>query len=238
MAKHDSRAGRRRNRISGQFSPRLIEMLRCPAYRALSLSGHRVISRIEIELADHGGNNNGILPVTKQDFADYGISNDSIAPGIREAVALGFIRVKQGRAGNAEHRQSNLFRLTFAHDRNSRQEPPTDDWRKIKTLDEALAIARTARAAKDQLAVSRGARSAALRNRNQSGKPGPAPVRDFRTENAKSPVRENRTTGPVQKTGLLSISPCRAGGRAAAGGGVSSASARQRIRPRPLTHRV
>src|SRR6516162_3665729 len=112
-------AFRRRNRISGQWSPRLIEMLRSPAYRALSLSGHRIISRIEIELADHGGNCNGELPVTKQDFAEYGIDHNSIAPGIREAEALGFIRVTQrGRGGNAEYRKPNLFRLTFAHDRN------------------------------------------------------------------------------------------------------------------------
>ena len=42
---------KRRNRISGQFAARLIEMLKSPAYRALSASGHKVISRIEIELA-------------------------------------------------------------------------------------------------------------------------------------------------------------------------------------------
>ena len=55
----------RKNRISGQWSPRPIEMLESPAYRTLSLSAHRVISRIEIELARHGGHDNGRLPVTK-----------------------------------------------------------------------------------------------------------------------------------------------------------------------------
>jgi hypothetical protein len=44
---------KRRNRINGQWSPRLIEMLESPAYRVLSLSAHRVISRIEIELGSH-----------------------------------------------------------------------------------------------------------------------------------------------------------------------------------------
>jgi hypothetical protein len=47
----------------------------------------------------------------------------------------GFIGVtERGRGGNAEHRQPNLFFLTFAHARNSRAEPPTHDWRKIKTV--------------------------------------------------------------------------------------------------------
>jgi hypothetical protein len=32
---------KRRNQISGQWSPRLIEMLESPAYRVLSQSAHR-----------------------------------------------------------------------------------------------------------------------------------------------------------------------------------------------------
>ena len=100
--------------INGQWSARLIEMLESPAYRALSLSGHRLLSRIGIEHAHHGGNDNGRLPVTKQDFIDYGISHDQVAPAIREVEALGFIQVRErGRGGNAEHRQPNKFFLTF-----------------------------------------------------------------------------------------------------------------------------
>jgi hypothetical protein len=96
---------RRRNAISGQFAPRLIEMLESPAYRALSVSGHLVVSRIEIELGHHGGNDNGRLPVTTDDFVAYGMHRSSVAPALREAEALGFIRVtERGRAGNAEHR--------------------------------------------------------------------------------------------------------------------------------------
>src|SRR5262245_61049326 len=96
---------RRKNKLSGQWSPRLIEMLESPAYRALSLAAHRVITRVEIELAHHGGNDNGRLPVTKQDFIGYGVNNESIAGAIREACALGFLRVTEpGRGGNAEHR--------------------------------------------------------------------------------------------------------------------------------------
>jgi hypothetical protein len=145
---------RRRNQISGQFSARLIEMLESPPWRVLCLSARRVIDRIEIELAHHGGNDNGRLPVTKLDFVHYGISARLVAPAIREAEALGFIRVtERGRGGNAEHRQPNLFFLTFAHARNSRAEPPTHDWRKIKTVKEAIEIARIARKNKNERAV-------------------------------------------------------------------------------------
>src|SRR5262245_50556342 len=144
---------RHKNRIDGQWSPRLIEMLESPAYRVLSVSAHRVISRIEIEHAHHGGNDNGNLPVTKHDFMAYGMDHNAVAPAIREAEALGFIRMKRGRGGNANYRQSNRFFLTFAHGRGSRAYPPTHDWRKIKTIEEAQAIADAARAAKDQRAV-------------------------------------------------------------------------------------
>lgn len=150
-------AVRRLNRISGQFAARLIEMLKSPAYRALSVSGHKVISRIEIELAHHGGNDNGRLPVTTNDFVEYGMHRSSVAPAIREAEALGFIRIiERGRGGNAEYRTPNLFFLTFAQCRDSGKQPPTHDWRRFNTLGEAEEAAQSARTNKDPRAVEHG----------------------------------------------------------------------------------
>src|SRR5215470_15335736 len=70
---------KRRNSISGQFAARTIEMLESPAYRVLSRSAHMVISRVEIELAHHGGNDNGRLPITTEDFIAYGMDRSSVA---------------------------------------------------------------------------------------------------------------------------------------------------------------
>jgi hypothetical protein len=199
---------KRKNRISGQFSAKLIEMLESPAWRVLSLSARRLIDRLEIELGHHGGNDNGQLPVTKEDFIDYGISGNQIAPAIREAQALGFIHVtEQGRAGNSEYRFPSKYFLTFAHARASHAQPPTHDWRKIKTLEEAEAIAAAARSAKNPAAVMAGRRSWALRkNRNRYQKPIPAPVSETNTEMPKPPVLETNTTGWGRKPILLSIS--------------------------------
>jgi hypothetical protein len=88
-----SESRRRRTQIAGQFAPRTIAMLRSPAWRVLSLSARRVLDRLEIELADHGGVDNGKLPVTYEDFVRYGIERHAIAPALRELVALGFIEV-------------------------------------------------------------------------------------------------------------------------------------------------
>jgi hypothetical protein len=138
-------SSRNRGRISGQFAPRLVEMLESPAYRVASLSARRVIDRVEIELAHHGGKDNGKLPVTFDNFVTFGMDRHSVAPGIRESVALGFLRVTEaGRSGNAEWRRANLFRLTY---RESKGLPGdgTHEWRAIATMDDAADIARAAR---------------------------------------------------------------------------------------------
>ena len=68
-------------------------MIKSPAWSVLSLSARRVLDRIEIEHADHGGYDNGRLPVTYDDFEHYGIHRHSIAAAIRETVALGFAEI-------------------------------------------------------------------------------------------------------------------------------------------------
>ena len=139
-------AKRRKTSIGGQFAARLIEMLESPAWRVLSLSAHRVLDRVEIEHAHHGGTQNGALPVTYEDFCRYGIHRHAIRPAINEAIALGFLAITEpGRAGNREFRAPNKFRLTYRPcDRKGDQ--TTDEWRRFRTLEEAEAAARASRA--------------------------------------------------------------------------------------------
>ncbi|ESW88657.1 hypothetical protein NKH47_14690 [Mesorhizobium sp. M1060] len=160
MAEGVARKGRK-TKIAGQFSWRLVEMQESPAYRVLSQSGHRVLDRLEIELGHHGGNDNGKLPTTFDQFEDYGIHRHAIAPAVREVVALGFVEITQeGRAGNAEWRQPNLFRLTYRH---LDKAEPTNDWRQIDTLEAAEMIARAARAASEKQNSSGGKRQISVR---------------------------------------------------------------------------
>ena len=70
-------------------------------------------------------------------------AENCIAPAIRELVALKFIEItKPGRAGNAEFRAPNLFRLTYRH---TKREEPSHDWRRIATTEQATKLARQAR---------------------------------------------------------------------------------------------
>jgi hypothetical protein len=134
---------KRRNSIDGQFAAHTIEMIKSPAWSVLSLSARRVLDRIEIEHADHGGNDNGRLPVTYDDFERYGIHRHQIRKALLEIEALGFAEISErGRAGNAEFRSPHKFRLTYFHVGRA---PATNEWQRIKTVEEAQALARAAR---------------------------------------------------------------------------------------------
>jgi hypothetical protein len=149
----DARGGRRtrtkvkQTQFSGQFIGRLVEMLESYAYRVLSLSAHRVLDRIEIEFARHGGKaeENGRLPVTYSDFESYGIDRHAIRPAIQEALALGFIEITEcGTAGNREFRSPNKFRLTY---RPAKGIPGdgSHEWRLFRSIEDAMNTARRAR---------------------------------------------------------------------------------------------
>jgi hypothetical protein len=137
-----STGNRRRTKIEGQFAPRLIEMIESPVFQVLSLSARRILDRIEIELASHGGNENGNLPRTFDDFQRFGMDRHAIAPAQRELEAVGLIEIIWGVAGNAEFRRPNRFRLTYRH---TDRDPPTHDWKRIKTVAEAEELVQSAR---------------------------------------------------------------------------------------------
>jgi hypothetical protein len=192
----------RRNSIPGQFAWRLIEMLESPAYRALSHSAHRLLARLEIELAHHGGQQNGRLPLTYEQMVEYGIHRHAIAPAIREAAALGFLEVtERGRAANAE--SPSKYRLTYRHVGRANA---TDEWRQIKTDDEAAMIAKGARRTGSSSAPAQVHRKAS-RISSRKHFPGDG-SRQFSvsktiTENGNSPVPESVTTARCRKPSLL-----------------------------------
>jgi hypothetical protein len=136
---------RRRNAITDQFVPHTRGMLESPAYRVLSRAAFLVLARIELEHMNHGGNENGNLPVTYDDFVRYGVHRHSIAPAVRELAELGFIQItERGCAGNREFRSPNKYRLTYRPAKNAHGDG-SHEWRFIESLEQAEAIARRAR---------------------------------------------------------------------------------------------
>lgn len=161
-------------------------MIESSANRVLSLSAKLVLERLEIELYQHGGKSeeNGKLPCTYEHFVEFGIHRHAIAPAIRELVALGFVEVtRQGCAGNAGFRQPALYRLTYRH--SGLMPEPTNEWRRIKTLGEAKAIAKIARAQQSERRP---------KTKLQCRKPSRGPSAGKRTNGGRSPVPETVTT--------------------------------------------
>jgi hypothetical protein len=152
-------AGKRKNKIDGQFVAITRAILECPARRALSLAARRALERIEIEHLVHGGKDNGKLPVTYRDFEKWLVRPDTIASAIRELVALGFVEVtRHGYGGAAEKRAPNLYRLTYTAAWDAVKVAPTGthEYLRIATLAEAEAIAKAARKGADVRNVERG----------------------------------------------------------------------------------
>jgi hypothetical protein len=134
---------RRKSSIKGQWAGITIDMLESPAYRALSLSALRILARLQVELARHGGKDNGRLPVTYEDFEEYGVDRHSISQALALLVALGFIEITEvGRAGNAEWRRPSRYRITFRDAHGGYN--GTDEWRAIDE-EQAKAIVQTVR---------------------------------------------------------------------------------------------
>jgi len=201
---------KRRNRISGQFGARLVEMLESPAYRVLSLSAHRVLSRIEIELANHAGYDNGALPITYDHFVEYGIDRHSIGPAIRELKALGFITVETGCAGNALYRTPSKYGLTYRA-REGVLGDGSHEWRGIETIEEACRVAETARETHPENSRRRGGKRVALTRKAESENANPVGENtnisgENPHRNQKSPVGKIPTTGPVGEIITTSIS--------------------------------
>ena len=136
----------RRNRITAQFAWLAIDALELTRlsgadfWRIVFLPGYR-------SSTPGRRPKNGKLPVTFKDFADFGIHRNAIAPAIREAEALVFIRVTQyGVASNAEFRIPNKFALAHLPTDDG-QTPATNAWRRFKTIEDAIAAAKAARTA-------------------------------------------------------------------------------------------
>ena len=148
----------RKNPISEQWAARSIEMLESPAYRVLSLSAHRALSRIEVEFAHHAGNDNGKLPVTFDDFAEYGVRRHSIEPATRRTGSARLHRDHRTRqmARAAEYRRSNLFLLMSRPKQKGIE--VANRWRQFKTIEEArsaLAAALPSASKKKKLPVTK-----------------------------------------------------------------------------------
>jgi hypothetical protein len=193
-----NRSGQKGGASKGNFEEPFVRikfsMKESPAWKELSLNARRALDRIEIEFGRKKGKPeaNGELIVTYENFVDYGICRRLVRPAINEVVALGFVRVtREGVAGNADECQATQFLITYQH--NGSAQYLEDGWKRIKTDEEAEAIAKAARKRKGNLRARelgrKGAAAAAARrakNANPVPQSEPSPVPQSEPRNAQN----------------------------------------------------
>jgi hypothetical protein len=109
-------------------------MLESPAWRALPLYARQVVDRIMLEHLSHGGNENGELPVTYDDFEAYGVRRASVRRAIEIAERLGFVDlVTPGKRGYGIARRPHKFGLTWLPRRDFT--PASNRWKSITDTD-------------------------------------------------------------------------------------------------------
>jgi hypothetical protein len=197
----------RRNIVAAHHTSRPVELIASPAMRVLSRAAHLVLLRIELELRHHAGQANGKLIVTDLQFIEFGVHKNSIAAALRELEALGIIRIRHGRGGNAEHCEPNRFLLNYLCGAIDAHEEVTNAWGRFKTLEEAEDVASAARTAKDPVRVAWGKRNAAKKSIFRPRKVGVKPPPETGGENGQFPPPETGGTSPPPETeGTLDIS--------------------------------
>jgi hypothetical protein len=139
-------------------------LLRSPAFRAMSGAACSVLFRVMIEHLNHAGTDNGRLRVTQRQFAEYGIRKQTIPDAIAEAEALGFIeRVDRGRRSYGSFPgRAAVFRLTMLGIADGTDIcDATNEWKRLPDMAAAIAAVQNVR---QQLAVERRLRAERLKS--------------------------------------------------------------------------
>lgn len=146
----------KRPRIVDNFVTHRKEMRESIAWQYLPDEARRVLFQLELEHMRHGGACNADLVCPYADFQrEAGVRRNSIALAVRQCAALGFVEItNRGRRSAAMFRNPSTYRLTYVFGRGT-SPPPTDDWRKIETADDARAALGRAAAAKSEEHVRR-----------------------------------------------------------------------------------
>ena len=150
---------------------------------------------------------NGELPVTYDQLVEYGLHRHAIAPAIRELVALSFIQITaKGCAGNERYRRPNLFRLTYRPAKDATTGDGTHEWRSIKSVAQAEALAQRARREVDPRAHELGLARGRARKKSSSDGFRRVSVTVSDTNKRQTPMPETGTTCVSAETITTSIS--------------------------------
>jgi hypothetical protein len=111
------------------------DLLCSPAWRAMSDQCRKLIDALMIEHGDHGGFENGNLKAPYDTLQARGMRRGNILSAVLEARALGIVDPTRGVRSYGSRKAPSVYRLTWLG--TSDGLTPTNEWRAIKTDEEA-----------------------------------------------------------------------------------------------------
>lgn len=111
------------------------DLLASPSWTVLSRQGHRLVTALMIEHAEHGGEENGRLKCPYDTLTARGMRRADIKNSIHEAKALGIIDVNLGQRSHGARRLASTYRLTWLGTPDGLM--PTNEWKAITSDDDA-----------------------------------------------------------------------------------------------------
>jgi hypothetical protein len=124
------------------------EMLLSPAWNSASHLQRSMVLVLLTELGRHGGKDNGALIFTNSNWEEFGFGRCIIKPNLAALQALGFVDIKAGHPGLKGYGKARRYRLTFMpiiDAVGNEIEPPTDEWARFSTTEQAKAAVWRAR---------------------------------------------------------------------------------------------
>jgi len=148
------------------------DLLGSPAWLAMSHQCRKLVDALMMEWANHGGEENGNLKVPYDQLQARGLRRETVLDAVVEAKALGIIDAVRGQRSYGSRRSPSVYRLTWLGTPGNGL-TATNEWRAIKTKEEAAVRVRNAvaelereraikRAIRAQRAAERDARRTAL----------------------------------------------------------------------------
>lgn len=125
-------------KISGAYVPHRLEMLQSPAWQAAPRPMKEWLEVLEIEHMRHKGCANGQLFKSYTQFIAAGFNRNTVSMMSKLSEALGFVRINRTTGtSKGDLRDACAYTLTYLPSGPGRDVAPTDDWKRLKTIDQA-----------------------------------------------------------------------------------------------------
>jgi hypothetical protein len=119
------------------------DLLASPAWLTMSHQCRKLVDALMTEWANHGGQENGNLKAPYDQLEDRGLRRETILDAVIEAQALGIVRSVRGQLSYGSRRSPSVYRLTWLGTPQNGL-TATNEWRALKTKEEAEARVRNA----------------------------------------------------------------------------------------------